>query len=114
MSIFDKLQERATGMRTPRREPFSVTMQECAISHRPVIDANTEYELQATVRITYWANDAQRTHARRIAEKSLAAFLYGDFLALVSQCEHAISDGDDAAAISACSAMRDKILGNRP
>jgi hypothetical protein len=113
MTIFDKLEEKATGMRGRGfRRPIiaEAATRETGNVLPYQLDSNREYELIAKVGVTFWANDAQYESARRIAEKHLAAVLYGDFLSLIDECAHAVSDGDEGDALAACCKMRDMIL----
>lgn len=105
MSIFDKLIDRATGMR--RRNSFFRQPVEVEIRDEPtgkirpyVMDSNEEFTITAAVTVSYWANQAQRTDARRNAEHVLASFLYRDVLAGLSEVRHAIFDGDANDALA--------------
>ncbi len=109
MSLFSKLHERATGMRSVRgiREPMRAMIEEGATGNsRPTIDASHEYELLLTLRATYWANTAQIGTARKVAEGALASLLYHDVLDYLQRVEHAISDGNAEDAIHWCGAIR--------
>lgn len=116
MTILDKLQERPTYAR--RASGFdrpAVTEMDC----RPTgdvrlytIDVNEEYELSAKIAIKFWANPAQHTHARRVAEKVLLQRLYGDTLALLGEAEKAVCDGDAKAVLCIIDTIRSNLVGD--
>lgn len=111
MSIFDKLDDKLTGMRRPIQlwgDPISVKMAARETGNvRPYTpDANVEHELSATVLVRFWANSAQLPYARETAERALATLLYSDVLAKLSQIEHAVMNDDGPAAYQACGEMR--------
>jgi len=112
MSVFDKLQCVATGMRRPNdfgRHPVVVAVNERTTGNiRPhTLDANEEHELSVKIAVTFWANRAQIRRQRKVAEATLSHFLYADVLAKVQMIEHAIMDGDATAAMAFCRQIRD-------
>jgi hypothetical protein len=115
MNVIDNLSERATGMRSHGglRRPLIMEITERPTGKVPVPSwsPREEYELTAKIGVTFWANAAQYEGARREAEKHLTTVLYADFLRLVDKCAHAISDGDEGDALTACGEMRAMILG---
>lgn len=52
-----------------------------------------QYLLEARAVVTYWANDAERPHARAAAQRHLAEFLYKDFQEIASKLRHAAFSG---------------------
>jgi hypothetical protein len=113
VSIFQKLEERATGLRmaSSMRQPVAVQLEcEKTGNYRPhTLDANEEYELTCKVRATFWANRAQRDDGRRYAERALAEILYRDVIEALARIEHAISDGEALDALRLCSQLRKRI-----
>ena len=114
MGIFDKLIERATGMRRRNeflRQPLAVDMREEATGkvRDYTADSNEEFALTAAVTVTYWANKAQRPDARRHAEHVLASFLYRDVLAGLSEVRHAIFDGAANEALAKIAELEERL-----
>jgi hypothetical protein len=113
VNIFERLEERATGLRmaSSMRQPVAVATEcEKTGNVRPhTLDANEEYELTCKVRATFWANRVQRDDGRRYAERALAAILYRDVIEALASIEHAISDGDARDALRLCGELRSRI-----
>lgn len=110
--ILDKLQEIATG--SQRREelwgpPLKATVSEHETGGVEPMGFATrrEYALSATVVATYWANQAQRSEARKVAERALVQTLYGDVLAKLAHIEHAVMDSDGRRAMQHCGELRE-------
>lgn len=116
MSILDKLSEAPTHMR--RTSDFGappITEIDCKPTGeiRPYqLHANEEFELSAKLAVRFWANPVERAAARRIAERVLLQRLYGDTLALLSEVEKAVYDGDAAAVIGVINKIRTNLVGN--
>lgn len=112
-NIFERLEERATGMRMPRsmRRPVTIEVdsEKTGEVRHYMLDANEEYELTCKVRVTFWANSAQRFQERRFAERALSSFLYRDVLEVLGRIEHAVSDGDANDALRLCGELREAI-----
>ena len=104
-TVFDNLTERATGM--CRRDdffgqPLRVTLSDEATGQIRdyTSDRNEQFALTGVLTVTYWANKAQRSDARRVAEKTLAHLLYSDVLRQVAMARQAVSDGDRVRAMN--------------
>ncbi len=69
------------------------------------LDANEEWFLEAKVSITFWANRAQYSHAREIAERALKARLYEGVLMELHNARLAVSNGDRREAYAALDRM---------
>jgi|SRR5688572_3639128 len=116
MTILDKLQERPTYAQRASDFGRSVVAEmDCQPTgrgrqHTP--DANEEFELSAKIAVTFWANNAQRANARRIAERVLLQRLYGDTLALLGEAEKAVFDGDAKAVLCIINTIRSKLVGD--
>src|ERR1700744_2080282 len=111
MSIFEDLQQKATGQERPNSlwaPPLSISFDRRETGRiEPMGFANSkEYELSVTLASRFWANQAQLQQAREVAERSLATLLYHDVLGRLSQIEHAVINGDGEAAYAACSQLR--------
>ena len=57
-------------------------------------DANQEWFLEAKVRVTFWANQAQIRDAEKIAYRALMTSLYSEVLAELAYLRLSVSDGD--------------------
>ena len=107
-TILGRLQAKQTGMRRydEFREPvLSVDCGKTGEVRPYTRDANEEWHLTGTVRVTFWANKAQFSDAIKVAEKALIARLYADVLAELPELRLAISNGDRRSA----SAVLDRI-----
>src|SRR5688572_30795343 len=106
MSIFDKIQERLTGLVRLDwfgRQPLSMAFTEQETGEtRPVMDRCTQHQLVLELGVQFWANKAQYHDAKVIAKRSLANLLYRDVLSDLAGIEHAISDGNKLAALKRC------------
>ena len=71
--------------------------------HTP--DRNQEWFLEATVRITFWANKAQYHDAARLAETALLHRLYEPVLRELHNMRLAISNGDKREAFAVVDRM---------
>lgn len=110
MSILDQLreertyQQRVSDFRAPALADLSC---EKTGEIRPhTIDRNEQYRLSATIAVDFWANQAQYQQARRIATRVLLDRLYGDTLALLSEAEKGVYDGDAKTVLAAISSIR--------
>lgn len=114
MSIWNNLQEHQTYRRNYSDfDKVRVSLEDDTTGNvRPhILDANIEYVLRAAISVTFWANNAQHSEARKIAERHLASVLYGDALGDLACIRSAISDGDRIAALRACDALEVRLLG---
>ena len=73
------------------------------------LDRNQEWRLTVTLTVTFWANQAQRHDAHKIAEKVLVSRLYGDVLADLNELRLQISNGDRVASMALCDRIMTKI-----
>lgn len=111
MSVFDRLIEKATGMRKSENmwgQPVEMKIRRRETGEiRPyTLDANKEHELSATLAVRFWANSAQLESARKVAERALANLLYHDVLGKLSEIEHAVMDSDGRRAFQVCGELR--------
>lgn len=120
MSIWDRLEKKATGMRRPDRVSCidhgpRVALGTNATGHiRPTGFAmSREYEMLATLSVVYWANDAQFDEAHKAARAQLAAFLYSDFIAQLAKIGAALHDVDVDGALVALAELEETILRGR-
>lgn len=115
MTIFDQLEDRATGMRRRDefdREPIGTAV-ECVKTGevRPTTYAmQSEHELRLRLYSRFWANQAEFPHAREHAQRALSNLLYRDVLIALDGIAHAISDGDRRAALSRCGELRASLI----
>ena len=113
MNIWDSLMERSTGTQGRPTLRDKVQIREfCEPTGdiRPYqTDSNEEYLLRLAIEVTFWANKAQYSSARKIAERHLAHVLYGGALAKIAALRSAISDGDRDAAMAACSDLESEL-----
>ena len=114
MKILENLQAKETGNRRldEFREPVLVVdyVKTGQIRH-DTTDSNSEWHLTATLCVTFWANNAQLSTAKKLAEKVLVARLYQDVLAELPELRLAISNGDRRAALRVCDRIDAKING---
>lgn len=92
-------------------EPVRATFEQKPTGEmRPHITSyNTEHVLSVTLAVTFWANSAQMSEARQVAERALADLLYRDVLGKLSQIEHAVMDSDGRRAFAACGELREML-----
>lgn len=115
MTIFDQLEDRATGMRHRDefdREPIGIA-QECIKTGeiRPTTYAyQHEHELRLRIYSRFWTNQAEFHDARVHAERALANLLHQDVLVALDGIAHAISDGDRRAALARCGQLRASLM----
>ena len=76
-------------------------------------DANQEWFLEAKVRVTFWANQAQVRDAEKIAYRALMAGLYSDVLAELAYLRKAISDSDKSECYRLLDYIDDVLKGER-
>jgi len=89
-------------------EPITFSERKTGITS-PTIDKHEEYELRAEIKTTFWANRAQYSHARRVAEKVLLHRIHERLLGATSELRHAIYNGDANSAIALCDAIETEI-----
>lgn len=89
-----QIEDYATMTRRP--EPWA----KLKIQHEPTGEVQPagfatqrQYRLEARATVMYWANDAERPHARRAAQRHLTEFLYKDFQEIASKLRHAAWSG---------------------
>jgi hypothetical protein len=75
-------------------------------------DRNQEWFLEATVRVTFWANRAQRASAEEVARCALMHGLYSDVLAELAFLGQAVSDGDRERCFASLSRI-DRVLNGK-
>lgn len=113
-SIWNTLIDRKRNVERPSRwpQPLKVRMEEAhtgRVASRPYA-TQFEYELTAIVTVKYWATDAERPSARRVAERQLASLLYSDVIYRLDAIAHAISDGEQHQAEVLCQELRESLL----
>lgn len=102
MKVLQQLHRRRTGMQ--RYDEFDTPAAydvHCGATGemRPdTLDRNEEWQLSATLCVTFWANQAKFDTAVKIAERALSHRLYGDVLSELYQLRLAVSNGDRRAA----------------
>jgi len=112
LSVLDRLETRSTGYR--RMDDFSapdffkVESGETG-KIRPGIYANEEWYIQATLSVTFWANQAQFQFAKEIAEHALVNRLYYDVLSDLNELQLQISNGDKMACREIVCRIKSKI-----
>lgn len=114
MRVLDNLQEKATGMERPDDlwgPPLiaNVAERETGKIEPMGFATRREYELTLTIGARFWANRAQVSEARKVAERAIAHQLYRDVLDKLVRIESAIMDGDGRAAYAACGELRTAI-----
>jgi len=77
-----------------------------AISPVPGGVPKDEYTLRVTLGVNFYSNAAQLAEARKVAERSLLAHLYGDTLNKLQRAEQAVWDGDPEAVLEALNDIR--------
>lgn len=106
MSVFDTLQERATGLSRPAelpRIPFVVEMYKQRTGTPPLglgFYTREEYELSINVAARFWCNPAEHDESRKYAEMRLASLLYADVITALGDIRHAVMDGDRKSAVT--------------
>lgn len=103
MSIFDKANVSDTGMYYPNSiRPVQVSLHggETGAVRDYTSDRNQEWALEIRVRQTFWANQAQRRDAEKLAMQALAASLYGDVLRHLPHLRLCITSGDATGALT--------------
>ena len=111
MKILHRLREEATGFIKPGRIDVAVDISEEA-THNSKYNGSThldEYILKMTVYTNYFANQAQKSHARKLAEIHLLHTLYGDILPIVAKIESAIFSQDEETALEACGRLKSEL-----
>lgn len=96
LNVLDRLQEQSLGYR--RMDDFNAPdffKVDCGGTGRlrPGLDANEEWCLTATLAVTFWANGAQYSRAKEIAEHALVHRLYADILGDLAELQLQISSG---------------------
>lgn len=115
MTIIDQLREersmqrRVSDFREPAVEVVNCEKTEEIREH--TLDLSEEYRLSATVSVTFWANRAQYSRSRQMAERVLLDRLYGDTLALLNEAEKGVYDGDAKAVFAAIREIRKNLVG---
>lgn len=109
--VFNRLMEKATGMCRGGNmwgQPVSLELRRRETGEiRPdTLDRNVEHELSAYIVVRFWANRAQLSQAREVAERTLANLLYHDVLGKLSEIEHAVMDSDGRRAYQVCGEIR--------
>lgn len=96
IEILSRLEERSLGYRRMddfhAPDFFKVESRETR-RVRPGSDANEEWCLTATLAVTFWANRAQFSRAKEIAEHALVHRLYYDILGDFAELQLQISNG---------------------
>ena len=118
MSTLDKLIERVGTLQRPDdfgRPDLYATLQDDTTGRIEPAGFATQKErsLSLIVTVNYWANDAQRSDARRAAECALAALVYGDFRMAISRARSAVQNGDRNEAMHWLSYMNHLTEGGR-
>ena len=113
--IIESLIERRTGFRGRdgmAADPMvEISLEKTGRVRDYTPDSNEEYALTAYFRVLFWANQAQRSGARVIAERTLRHQLFAPLLAELSEAESAASDGDRIRVLEAVSRLRKQIIG---
>lgn len=114
MSVFEKLEERATGMCRPdefERKPVSIEFEcvETGDTRPSTYTRQFEHELRLRLFARFWCNKAQFVDERQHAERVLANLLYRDVLEALDGIAHAVSDGDRRAALNRCAELRSSL-----
>lgn len=78
--------------------------------YKPGVDACDEWCLELTIAVNFWANPAQLSDAKAIAEKALVHRLYADVIARLTDLELAISNGDRESCRFIVNQIRDSLL----
>lgn len=111
MNILQRLKDTPTGFRKAGRIGPIVDISE-DVTGRIKNNCCTpceEYALSLTVGVNYFANPAQKPHARKAAERHLLHVLYGDVLPIAAEIESAIFSGDYQTALEACSRLKSEL-----
>jgi hypothetical protein len=111
MKILHRLREESTGFRKPGRINSSVDISEESTGNSKFngFTECNEYILKLSVCTNYFANHAQKPHARKFAERRLLHVLYGDILPIVAEIEAAIFSQDDETALEACRRLKSEL-----
>jgi hypothetical protein len=72
-------------------------------------DRNQEWFLEATARVTFWANKAQFYDFKRDAQRQLMRYLYSDVWLELARLRSAVNDGDKEACWAALGRI-DRVL----
>ncbi|MBW9334531.1 hypothetical protein FEE59_13515 [Herbaspirillum sp. RU 5E] len=70
-----------------------------------------KYVLRVKVGVNFFSNQVMLDQSRRIAERTLLSYLYGDTLSLLQRAEQAVWDGDAQATLEVLAAIRKNISG---
>jgi len=112
MNILDHLLQKSNDIRRmddfQSPEFFKMKSGETGVT-RPGIDATTQFYLEATVSVTFWANPAQYHYARELAEQALLHRLYGGILGEISEVRLQVSNGCREAAMVAVNRLESKL-----
>lgn len=114
MKIFEQLRAERTGMRRQdefREDVLTVDYGKTGEIRPYTLNANEEWHLTGTLRVTFWANKAQFDDAIKIAERAMIARLFGDVLAELPELRLAISNGDRRGCLSVCDRIEAKLKG---
>jgi hypothetical protein len=96
MSIFDSLRRKPTYMfaiDSIRPTDFKIRSEDTGRIKDYEISKNKEWIVSLTVSQNYWANDAQRDSAEKIAIECIAQALYNDVLPFIPRLKLAIQSG---------------------
>lgn len=112
INVIDNLYEKTDHIR--RVDGFNsrdfFTLEQGETGHmRPGLDANQEFYLEARIVVTFWANQAQHDHARKLALQALAHRLYGDILSDLSELKLQISNGNRDGCMVVVDRMESKL-----
>lgn len=70
-----------------------------------------EYVLRVKLGVNFFSNQVMLQQSRKVAERTLLTYLYGDTLSLLQRAEQAVWDGDAEATLQAIYAIRKNISG---
>lgn len=70
-----------------------------------------EYHLRVMLGVNFYSNGVQLEEARRVAERSLMAYLYGDTLSMLQRAEQAVWDGDPETVLATIVEIRKSLAG---
>jgi hypothetical protein len=73
------------------------------------LDRTQEWFLEATARVTFWANKAQFYDSKRDAQRQLMRYLYSDVWLELARLRSAVNDGDKEACWAALGRI-DRVL----
>jgi hypothetical protein len=113
VSILKRFQEKESGRRAAKIEPFSLTLEDHKMTGTDE-QLKKEHLLYATAMCRFWCNDAELHHARETAKRIILHEFYGDITPHLDLAISSIYGGDIQSAGEHLLEIRNIVDGREP